>query len=523
MSLSDTLTPTDHRQIQTHGITLENVQQQLHWFRRGFAFLRLQRPCTVGDGISVLSPPQLEELTKLHDQAARAGRIMKFVPASGAASRMFQSLLTLAGRADLTAKYLADAAESGDCDCQQFRQLLARLDQGAFIDDLRRVMARDGLSLDALLRAGRYQEFFTYLLTPKGLNYVNLAKGMIPFHRYGDLARTAFEEHLAEAVAYTQDHTHTARIHFTVPVEQQVAIASYLRHVTPQYEHAGCRVQITFSVQKPSTDIIAVDHDNAPFRDLNGELVFRPGGHGALLENLQDLQGDIIFIKNIDNVVPDHLKGDTYLYKKALGGYLVSLQNALFTHLERLHQQPVERHALEDAFTFAQQELHLQAPASLLQASAEAQRIFLLQKLHRPVRVCGVVKNTGEPGGGPFWVQQSDGALSLQIVESSQVHLQSAEQLTLWQSATHFNPVDLVCGVRDFAGKPFDLSRFRDPDTGFISSKSKDGKELRALELPGLWNGAMAEWHTVFVQVPLSTFNPVKTVYDLLRPEHQSA
>ncbi len=523
MSLSDTLTPTDYRQMQARGITQENVQQQLHWFRQGFAFLRLHRPCTVGDGITVLSPHQLDELTPLHDQASRAGRIMKFVPASGAASRMFQSLLTLAGRADWTAKDIADGAESGDRDCQQFRQLLARIDQCAFADDLRRVMARDDLSLDALLAVGHYQEFFTYVLTPKGLNYVNLPKGMIPFHRYSDQARTAFEEHLMEALAYTQDHTHTARVHFTVPVEQQGAIASYLQNVLPRYERAGGRVEITFSVQKLSTDTIAVDHDNAPFRDLNGELVFRPGGHGALLENLQDLQGDIIFIKNIDNVVPDHLKADTYLYKKALGGHLVSLQNALFTHIQRLRQKSVERHALEDAFTFAQQELHLQAPPSLLQASAEAQRIFLLQKLHRPLRVCGVVKNTGEPGGGPFWVQQADGALSLQIVESSQVDLHSAEQRAIWQSATHFNPVDLVCGVRDFAGKPFDLSRCCDPNTGFISSKSKDGKELRALELPGLWNGAMAEWNTVFVEVPLSTFNPVKTVYDLLRPEHQNA
>ena len=241
-----------------------------------------------------------------------------------------------------------------------------------------------------------------------------------------------------------------------------------------------------------------------------------------MLENLQELKA-ISFYQEHDNVVPDHLKSTLILCKKALGGYLVFLQDALFTHIQRLRQKPVERHILKDAFTFAQQELHLQAPTSILQASTEAQRIFLLQKLHRPTRVCGVVKNTGEPGGGPFWVQQSDGTLSLQIVESSQVHLHSAEQLAVWQSATHFNPVDLVCGVRDFAGKPFDLSRFRDPNTGFISSKSKDGKELRALELPGLWNGAMAEWNTIFVEVPLSTFNPVKTVYDLLRPEHQSA
>jgi hypothetical protein len=436
---------------------------------------------------------------------------------------MFQSLLSLRDRASFTPHDLAAAAESGDRDCQQFHQFLSKLDDFAFAPALREAMSRNGLSLEDAVQNGRYQELLAYVLTPTGLNYANLPKGMVPFHRYADHARTAFEEHLVEALTYAQDATKTARAHFTVSVEHQDAIAAYLQQVAPRYERAGAHLQLTFSVQKPSTDTIAVDHENRPFRDANGALVFRPGGHGALLANLSDLQGDIVFVKNIDNVAPDHLKADTYRYKKALGGYLVALQQQLFTYVQQLHHAEIERHTLEAAWTFAQQQLHLQAPASVRNAALDTQRSFLLDAFHRPLRVCGMVRNTGEPGGGPFWVQQRDGALSLQVIESSQVDLQAEEQRSIWRAATHFNPVDLVCGVRDCAGQPFDLPRFSDPDTGFISLKSKDGKALRALELPGLWNGAMARWNTVFVEVPLSTFTPVKAVYDLLRPEHQTS
>lgn len=521
MTSSDLFSSTDLQQLKARGISLEAVRQQLSWFQQGFPFIHLQRPCTTGDGIIALTPDELNRFITVHDHAARLGRMMKFVPASGAASRMFQSLLALANHPEpLTSESLATAAALGNQDCQQFKQLLATLPRLAFADDLRRVMARDRLNLDTILSTGKYHELLTYLLTPKGLDYANLPKGLIQFHRYADHTRTPFEEHLVEAAAYTQADTHTAHLHFTVPLEHQETIIAYLRTALPRYEWTGCRYYITYSVQKPSTDTIAVDHDNRPFRDTNGRLVFRPGGHGALLENLNDLKGDIIFIKNIDNVVPDHLKADTYRYKKALGGYLITLQNELFTHLRRLQQDPLDPSTLSEAFTFAQEKLFLQPPTDIRQADPSIQQTFLFQKLNRPIRVCGMVRNTGEPGGGPFWVRGQNGALSLQIIESSQVNMKATEQRAAWQSATHFNPVDLVCGVRDFQGRVFDLHRFTDPSTGFISSKSKDGKELRALELPGLWNGAMAEWNTIFVEVPLSTFNPVKTVYDLLRPEH---
>ena len=524
MAAANNFSSSELRQLQERSVTLESVEQQIDWFQKGFPFVRLQRPCTTGDGIITLSPDEVDWFVALHDQAAHAGRMMKFVPASGVASRMFQSLLTLAHRPEpLTPVSITRAAESGDSDCEQFSQLLTHFHQLAFTDVLRHVMAKDRVALDIILANGPYQELLAYLLTPKGLNYANLPKGLIPFHRYADHTRTPFEEHLVEAAAYTQDERHLARVHFTVTVEHQESITTHIREILPRYEQAGCHYFITYSVQKPSTDTIAVDHENKPFRSLDGKLVFRPGGHGALLENLSDLKGDIIFIKNIDNVVPDHLKFDTYRYKKALGGYLVALQEELFNLVKNLMNGPVDRSRLTEAFSFARHKLHIQTPNHIVNGDEDSQRNFLLRKLNRPIRVCGMVRNTGEPGGGPFWIQEQHGASSLQIIESSQVDMTEKEQLTIWRSATHFNPVDLVCGVRDFRGQFFDLHEFTNPTTGFISIKSKDGKELRALELPGLWNGAMAEWNTAFVEVPLSTFNPVKTVYDLLRLEHQSS
>jgi hypothetical protein len=347
-----------------------------------------------------------------------------------------------------------------------------------------------------------------------------LPKALIKFHRYPDAARASLEEHLVEAAVYARGNDGEARIHFTVSPEHEELIRAHIGHVRPRYERDGTSYNISFSIQKPSTDTIAVDRDNLPFRDENGRLVFRPGGHGALLANLQETGGDVLFIKNIDNVVPDALKAETYRYKQALGGLLVDLQNSIFTYVRAL-QHGRDTFDLGEIVTFTEQRLGVSIPSAIKQGSSQELRNYLLERLHRPLRVCGVVQNTGEPGGGPFWVKDTSGEMSRQIVESSQVDLMSDQQRKLWQSATHFNPVDLVCGIRDYQGQLFDLSRFVDPETGFISHKSKDGKELKALELPGLWNGAMAKWNTIFVEVPAITFNPVKTVFDLLRPEHQ--
>ena len=522
------LTAEDRTALRARGMLPETLAAHMQQFQRGFPPVRLERACTLGDGI-IRIPAKTARLVQLYAEAAAAGRLIKFVPASGAASRMFQLPLSFFQQpALLSNQALAGRAAEGDADCQTFQHFLGRLDEFAFAQDLRTVLHRDGHTLEGLLSQGQYHTLLTYLLTPTGLNYANLSKGLVPFHAYADHSRTAFEEHLVEALEYVQDAAAVARLHFTVPVPHQQAIQAYLDRVRQRYAQQGAHLDISYSVQKPATDTIAVDSDNIPVRDSSGALVFRPGGHGALLENLADLQGDIIFIKNIDNVLPDRLKPDTYRYKKLLCGYLLHLQHQTFFHIAQLKApQPSEsdgaRSAADAARSFAQDQLSLVLPQDFERSAIPHQRAFLIAQLDRPVRVCGVVKNTGEPGGGPVWIGQANGTLSLQIVESSQVDMTDAEQRARWRAATHFNPVDLVCGVRDYRGRPFPLAQFVDPATGLISEKSKDGHSLRALELPGLWNGAMAYWNTVFVEVPSSTFRPVKTVMDLLRPEHQPA
>ena len=521
------LTAEDRIELQARGITPETIATYVQQFQHGFPPVHLDRPCTVGDGIIRL-PDDTTQLEELHAEAAASGRITKFVPASGAASRMFQLLLSfLQQPVSLTKNAIIQKAETGDADSQTFQEFLSNLKQFAFTSDLQAVLERDGLSLEEILARGQYEVLLTYLLTPAGLDYANRPKGLITFHAYADHTRTAFEEHLVEAVEYAQDASSLARLHFTVPASHQNSIRTYLNTVCPRYAQNGCQFDISYSIQKPSTDTIAVDVDNMPFRDSQGALVFRPAGHGALLENLHDLQGDIIFIKNIDNVLPDRLKPDTYRYKKLLCGYLLQLQQDVFSYIAQLEAADPDSldgtQVVDRARHFAQDHISLALPSDFESNTVPQRRDVLIHQLNRPLRVCGVVKNTGEPGGGPFWVRQTDGTASLQIIESSQVDMTTEKQRTVWESATHFNPVDLVCGVRDYRGRPFDLRQFTDPTTGFISEKSKDGRALRALELPGLWNGAMAHWNTAFIEMPGSTFHPVKTVMDLLRPEHQSS
>ena len=371
------------------------------------------------------------------------------------------------------------------------------------------------------LRVVNTTELLAYLLTPRGLNYANLPKALLQFHRYAGHCRTPLEEHLVEAAAYAQDSQQVARLHVTVAPEHTEAVQAHIEAIRSRYERAGVRYDMSLSTQSPATDTIAVDLENTPFRDEHGQLLFRPGGHGALLANLEALAADIVFIKNIDNVLPDHLKETTYGYKRALGGHLVALQQQIFLYLKKLASGAVDAALLHEIWAFAQQQLSMTMPQGGLHTPQHEQIRLLFDRLNRPLRVCGMVRNAGEPGGGPFWVEHTDGSMSLQIVEASQVDTASPEQRAIFAASTHFNPVDIVCGVRDYRGQPFHLTQFVDPDTGFISRKTYAGRTLKALELPGLWNGAMAHWNTVFVEVPLSTFSPVKTVLDLLRPEHQ--
>ena len=358
-------------------------------------------------------------------------------------------------------------------------------------------------------------------MKPKGLNYAHHPKGSIKFHHYPDSSRTALEEHLIEALNYAKDDNNIARIHFTISPEQSELVRAIIDRAKKQHKENGYSIDVTYSYQKPSTDTIAVTINNKPFTDKDGELVFRPAGHGALLENLNDLKGDIIFIKNIDNIVPDHLREETYRFKKILAGYLIELKSKIDSYLNQLEQTPVNDSLIPEILEFAANKLSIYFKSNFSSLSKEEKVKILFEKLNRPLRVCGMVKNEGHAGGGPFWVEEKDGSVSLQIVEKTQIDLEDESQRKILESSTHFNPVDLVCAVKDYRGKPFNLLKFTNPDSGLITVKSKEGKELKALELPGLWNGSMAKWITVFVEVPKITFNPVKEVNDLLWKEHQ--
>lgn len=510
----------DQLQIAAHGITEKAIIEQIETFRQGFPFAHLDRPCTPRDGVTILFPQGAEQLELRYTEAVSAGRVQKFVPASGAASRMFKGLLAVHERADnVDWCNLQNAPQ--DQDDRDFLQFTEGLPRFAFYEALCEQLSRQSLYPDTALAQGQYKAILDALLTSSGLNYANLPKALLHFHRYADHCRTPLEEHLIEAATLVQDRHRVARLHFTVSPDHYELMLTHFNQTRLRDEQTGVRFEVSWSTQKPSTDTIAVDLDNQPFRDREGNLLFRPAGHGALLENLNDLQGDILLIKNIDNIVPDHLKAATYTYTHLLGGYLVTLQQQSFDYLEQLASGEVTPSILADIRHFAEEKFSLNLPSTFALQSHHEQAAELFRALHRPLRICGVVPNTGEPGGGPFWVRHANGTISLQIVETSQVDSRDEKQRDILQQSTHFNPVNLVCGARDFRGQPFDLMRFTDPATGFISQKSHEGKALKALELPGLWNGAMAKWNTVFVEVPITTFNPVKTVLDLLRQEHQ--
>ena len=381
-------------------------------------------------------------------------------------------------------------------------------------------MENCGADIKALIAKGDYKAVVANMLNADGLNYGQLPKGLLLFHNYPEGPRTPMEEHLVEGALYAASNGE-ANVHFTVSHEHMALFEKKVEEKKDGYaQKYGIKYNISFSEQKPSTDTVAANPDNTPFRTEDGKLLFRPGGHGALIENLNEIDADVIFIKNIDNVVPDRLKQETVDYKQVIAGVLVTLQKKAFGYLKVLDTGNYDHEQLEEMIRFVQRDLCCRKSDIKLLEDAELV-IYLRNKLNRPMRVCGVVKNVGEPGGGPFLTYNQDGTVSLQILESSQIDKSNAEYQKMFTEGTHFNPVDLVCAVKDYKGQPFDLPKFVDKTTGFISSKSKNGKELKALELPGLWNGAMSDWNTIFVEVPLGTFNPVKTVNDLLREQHQ--
>ena len=505
------LTHEDKELLAKKGISEQQIAEQLACFEKGFPYLKLAGAASVENrGIMIADADEQKKYLAAWDAYKDTDKkVVKFVPASGAASRMFKNLFEFLG-----ADYSVPTTDFE-------KKFFDHIHSFAFYNDLNAAcLDNTGKNIDALVAEHNYKAVVSNLLEGAGLNYGALPKGLLKFHRYANGVRTPLEEHLVEGALYAASKTGQVNVHFTVSTEHKALFSQLVEEKVAEYaKKYGVSFNVSFSEQKPSTDTLAADMENKPFRD-NGKLVFRPGGHGALIENLNDLDADIVFIKNIDNVVPDRLKGDTVTYKKLLAGVLVTLQQQAFQYLKLLDGGHYSHDQLETIIRFVQQQLRCRKEDIKDLEDADLV-IYLRKKLNRPMRVCGMAKNVGDPGGGPFLAYNPDGTVSLQILESSQIDMKDPEKKAMFEQGTHFNPVDLVCAIRDYKGNKFNLLDYVDKATGFISYKSKNGKDLKALELPGLWNGSMSDWSTVFVEVPLSTFNPVKTVNDLLREQHQ--
>ena len=507
-------TQEDLHYLSEKGISQEKVLAQIRTFKEGIPPVRLKRAAVVGDGILKFSEAEQDHLIGLFSDRQKGLEILKFIPASGAASRMFKALFGFINAFD-------PDRDSLEVFLGQPKQKAVR----AFYEGLQRFpfygLIRSRLGEAPGSEGAAFYEFVREMLTEEGLNYGFYPKGLLPFHKYEKGLATPFEEHLKEAAAYARSGK-TARLHFTIsPQHRALFDSEYERVGARMQEELDCDFEVSYSYQKASTDTLAVTPDNLPFRDQDGQLLFRPGGHGALIENLNEQAADLLFIKNIDNVVPDRSMSTIADWKKVLGGYLLELQDQTFGYARMLHDGTLDHHLLKRIQEFLEESLNVRFPQAYSGYSLDEQIGVLKDKLARPIRVCGMVKNEGEPGGGPFWITDSQGHESLQIVESAQVETGREDQRRIFQDATHFNPVDIVCGVRDAFGLKYNLINYVDADQGFITEKTFEGRPLKALELPGLWNGGMAYWNTVFVEVPISTFNPVKTVNDLLKPSHQ--
>ncbi len=490
-----TFSTQDQKALEKKEISLEQAETQIERFRTGFPFAKLTAPATAGNGIKQLNETELVKYIAIFENNIGKHSATKFVPASGAASRMFKDIF----------KFVTKPTSS------KVTEFLAHYKSLAFGNAIEEKAIELNWDISTETTEGLVN-IAKIIVQREGLAYGYQPKALIPFHKYDTFSRTALEEHLVEGALYAQDRDGIVNIHFTVSKEHRPALQTLVDKMKPYYEELFVvEFNISFSEQLSHTDTIAVNMDNSPFRDEKGHLLFRPGGHGALIENIANINSDIIFIKNIDNVVPDRLKKETVQFKKALAGYLIRTQNKVFKYLLDLEIDPSPE-LIQEIDHFCNKQLGIRGNFR------SAQEVYEI--LNRPIRVCGMVKNEGEAGGGPFWCIDSKGAESLQVIESSQIDKNNPIQAEILNEATHFNPVDLICSTKDYKGNRFDLKNYIDYNTGFISYKSKDGQELKQQELPGLWNGAMAYWTTIFIEVPVITFNPVKTVMDLRRTEH---
>lgn len=511
-------TKEDLKNFKHRDLKAEDIDRQLANFEKGFDFVNLSEPATIDNGIIRITPEEEEHLLANYELAHQKCDLLKMVPASGSATRMFKDLFTFMDTYQGTEEEFLEFVQQKEAG--SMHEFFQKLDQLPFYNRLSAALWNDGKDISKMVAKREYTEILKYILGKKGLNYGNTPKGLVDFHIYRDFVRTAFDEHIVEGALYS-NNAKTADLHFTVSEEYMPLFKNRLKKVTKVFEKMfNVKYDVTFSIQKPSTDTVSVDENGEILRDETGGIVFRPGGHGALIYNLDELKADIIFIKNIDNVIPDRSKGETVKYKKLLAGTLLDVQKKVFGYLELLDKKPTEEQ-LQEIEAFMNSIGYKEAEGKTYKDQKE--RIKHLQNvLNRPIRICGMVKNEGEPGGGPFWVKGKDGSSRLMIIESAQINLKDKDQKKVFDHSTHFNPVDLVCGVKNYKGKKFNLEKFIDPEQGFITHKSYKGKDIKVQELPGLWNGAMANWITVFVEVPLSTFTPVKTVFDLFRFEHRN-
>jgi len=493
------ITPEDELQLKERGMTLADLIAQIELFTKDIQPVKLEKPCVVSDGILQLNGAECNRLAAYYDQQKQGLQILGFIPASGAASRMFKHLHN----------YLPD----NENDLTE--EFILHFNRFPFLKDLEEKMKQNGQSLEQAIADNNWSSIFDYILSPNGLNYDDQLKGMVLFHKYADSERTAFEEHLHEFLKYGRQSDTKCRLHFTLAPQHIETVSKFMEERVKEFQYED--IEITYSVQSPKTDTVALTKENEPVRDTSGKLTFRPGGHGALIHNLQSLEADVLVIKNIDNVTTEAQVADTVFYKKVLAGLLLEMKKQIHHYLDELEKG--NHTILEEVLEFIHEKFQ---PGLPLGHTNEQLIQYAKLRLDRPLRICGMVRNEGEPGGGPFWVKMPGGYLSKQIVEKSQLEVDNVQQSKIFKTATHFNPVDIVCSIKKRNGENYALENFIDHTTGFVSEKFQHGHVIKALELPGLWNGAMALWNTIFVEVPISTFNPVKTVNDLLRPGHQS-
>ena len=509
----------DFIKIHQRNIKIETVEFQFTILKNGIPKINLDRAAIKNDGIVTISEDEAKYFSNFYDEKKTKLKLKKFVPASGAASRMFKFLNEFLNEFKLGEESInAYINRKKDKNLPLF---LVAKEKFPFYKEVLEVTKSVLPEYNSWEKDTQDFGFIKTMLSPKHFDFSNKPKGILPFHQYESHTATAIEEHLNECAFYASSNE-KSYLHFTVSEEHQNDFETIINQIKEKVEtKSNININVKYSYQDKSTDVIAVDLEGNPFRDENGSIIFRPGGHGALIENLNNLNADIVFIKNIDNVIQNHIE-TIALYKKALAGILIQHQEAIFKYMKMLNDSSISNEELTEIVNYIKSKLNIAIKDDFVKYTKESKIDHLQTILNRPIRVCGMVKNEGEPGGGPFWVTDKKGKTFLQIIESSQIDTKDEKQIKIFESATHFNPVDLVCGVKNHNGQKFDLTQYIDANSGFVVEKNHKGKPYKAFELPGLWNGAMAKWLTIFVEVPLITFNPVKTVNDLLKPAHQS-